>query len=110
MTIKEEGQEYAQVSRLLGNNRVECICFDGQTRLGHICGRIRKKVWINVGDIVLVGLRDFQDAKCDVMLKYNADEARKLKQRGELPDNVELNKTDKGAEVEDDVPFDFGEI
>ena len=31
------------------------------------------------GDIILVGLRDFQDDKADVILKYSADEARNLK-------------------------------
>jgi hypothetical protein len=32
------------------------------------------------GDIVLVGLRDYQDEKADVIMKYTADEARVLKQ------------------------------
>eukprot|EP00958_Prasinococcus_capsulatus_P000192 scaffold14_cov380-Prasinococcus_capsulatus_cf.AAC.2 len=38
------------------------------------------------GDIILVGLRDFQDEKADVIQKYMADEARSLKAYGELPD------------------------
>lgn len=36
----------------------------------------------------MVGLRDYQDAKADVILKYNADEARNLKTYGEIPDSV----------------------
>ena len=43
--------------------------------------------WIGVGDIVLIGLRDFQDDKADVIMKYTADEARQLKAYGEIPDN-----------------------
>merc|ERR1740128_1363446 len=39
------------------------MCFDGVKRLCHIRGKLRKKVWINQGDIILVGLRDYQDAK-----------------------------------------------
>lgn len=27
------------------------------------------QVWVNTGDIVLVGLRDYQDEKADVILK-----------------------------------------
>lgn len=34
------------------------------------------QVWINQGDIVLLSLRDFQDNKADVIVKYTADEAR----------------------------------
>ena len=44
-------------------------------------------MWIGTGDIILVGLRDYQDTKADVILKYNPDEARNLKSYGELPDN-----------------------
>ena len=44
------------------------------------------QVWINQGDIILVGLRDYQDNKADVILRYNPDEARNLKSYGELPD------------------------
>ena len=44
------------------------------------------QVWINQGDIVLIGLRDYQDAKADVILRYNPDEARNLKTYGELPE------------------------
>ena len=34
----------------------------------------------------------FQDNKADVILKYNADEARSLKAYGELPEHGELNR------------------
>lgn len=56
--------EYAQVTRMLGNGRLEAFCFDGVNRLCHIRGKLRKRVWIGVGDIVLLGLREFQDQKC----------------------------------------------
>lgn len=55
--------EYAQVTRMLGNGRLEAFCFDGVNRLCHIRGKLRKRVWIGVGDIVLLGLREFQDQK-----------------------------------------------
>ena len=71
---------------MLGNGRVEAHCFDGTNRLCHIRGKMRKKVWIGNGDIILVSLRDFQDEKADIIMKYNAEEARSLKAMGELPD------------------------
>ena len=36
----------------------------------------------------MIGLRDFQDDKADVIMKYTADEARQLKAYGEIPDLV----------------------
>lgn len=107
LTVKEDGQEYALVVRMLGNGRLTGACFDGKSRLCHIRGKMRKKVWVNQGDIVLIGLRDFQDDKADVILKYTAEEARKLKATGELPETAEI--TD-GKNDEDDCAFDFEEI
>ena len=40
--------EYAQVTRMLGNGRLEAFCFDGVNRLCHIRGKLRKRVWIGV--------------------------------------------------------------
>ena len=51
-------------------------------------------MWINQGDIILLSLRDYQDEKGDVILKYSADEARSLKAYGELPESAKINETD----------------
>jgi len=97
LVMKEEGQSYAQVTRILGNGHLEAFCFDmttgGKKRLCHIRGKLRKKVWINQGDIILVGLRDYQDDKADVIMKYLADEARELKRIGEIPENINITET-----------------
>ncbi|ORZ01728.1 hypothetical protein BCR43DRAFT_487406 [Syncephalastrum racemosum] len=108
LIFKEEGQEYAQVTKMLGNGRLEAQCFDGIKRLAHIRGKLRKKVWINQGDIILLSLREYQDEKADVLLKYNPEEARSLKQAGELPDATKINETETfGAEEDDEVEFEF---
>ena len=88
--------QYAKCEKMLGNGRLTATCFDGKQRLCHIRGKMRKKIWINVGDIILLGLRDFQDDKADVIQKFTAEEARRLKQLGHLPDNVMIQE-DQGT-------------
>ena len=105
LIFKEDGQEYAQVTKMLGNGRLEATCFDGSKRLCHIRGKLRKKVWINGGDIILVGLRDYQDNKADVILKYTPDEARNLKAYGELPESAKINE-ETGEGDDDNIAFD----
>ncbi|KAL9968585.1 hypothetical protein ACROYT_G020694 [Oculina patagonica] len=107
LVFKEDGQEYAQVTKMLGNGRLEALCFDGAKRLCHIRGKLRKKVWINAGDIILLGLRDYQDNKADVILRYNPDEARSLKAYGELPENAKINDNVMmtGEGEEEDIEF-----
>lgn len=51
-----------------------------------------------------------QDEKADVILKYMADEARNLKQYGELPENIRVNDADvfeeyEGADDDDIIEF-----
>ena len=108
LVFREDGQEYAQVTKMLGNGRLEAMCFDGVKRLCHIRGKLRKKVWINQSDIILVGLRDYQDAKADVILKYTPDEARNLKSYGEFPETVKINETVTFGEdgYDDEIEFD----
>lgn len=47
LVFKEDGQEYAQVTKMLGNGRLEAMCFDSVKRLCHIRGKLRKKVSIS---------------------------------------------------------------
>jgi translation initiation factor 1A len=81
---------------MLGQGRLEAYCMDGKTRQCHIRGKMRKKVWVGNGDIILVSLREYQDEKGDVILKYSADEARELKSIGELPDHVTISDVTVG--------------
>ena len=113
LVFKEDGQEYAQVTRMLGNGRCEAICVDGTRRLCHIRGKMHKKVWIAAGDIVLVGLRDYQDDKADVILKYMNDEARLLKAYLELPSlnkGVDVDGPEDGEEGSDYIQFEDEDI
>jgi len=104
LEFKDDGQEYAQVIKIEGNGRCRVKCGDGITRLAVIRGSMRKKVWIKLGDYVLVGLRDFQDAKCDIIGKYSDEDVRNLRAYGEL------DMQEAEEEEEDNTPFDFNDI
>ena len=93
--VKTEGQEYALVTEILGNCRLRVTCTDGKKRIGHIRGKMKKRVWITRGDYVLVSLRDFQDEKADIIMKYKQDEVEKLKKYNEIPsDQVETEEVE----------------
>lgn len=100
---------------MLGDGRLALSCYDNVARTGLIRGTMRRRVWINTGDIVLIGLREFQPDKADVIHKYTTEEARNLQAYGELPANARINQTaidmamEGGAEGED-VDFEFEDI
>ena len=91
LVFREDLQEYGYVTANLGNCRLQVHCYDGKSRMARIRGKMHKKVWINNNDTVLVALREFEDDKADVILKYNDDEVRRLRILKELPD---MNKFD----------------
>jgi len=70
------------------------------------------------GDVVLVSLRDFQDEKADIIIKYSFEEASDLKRYGELPNSVKVcvadtvddAPTDGELEFDSDVSVDIDDI
>lgn len=109
--IAEEGQAYAQVQRMLGNGRCELHLFGRKDPvLGIIRGAMIRRVWIATGDVILVGTREFEPGKVDIIDRYSADEARRLKSQGEIPDETAINATTRIDGEDDDIPFDFEEI
>lgn len=115
LQFKEDGQEYAQITKKFGNGRFSLKCFDGKERMGILCGTMRRRVWVNDGDIILVSLRGFQDEKADIIMKYTDSEARNLKTYKELPDTAKIGDYNAGGFADDDkttedCAFDFSGI
>jgi translation initiation factor 1A len=93
LLLKEPGQEYAKITRMLGERRVECeLYLDGnsngnsKTKIGKIrTGMKRKGAFISQGDVVLISVRDFQEDKVDIIHQYNKGEIELLKKKKHIP-------------------------
>jgi translation initiation factor 1A len=81
----EEGTTICGVIRHLGGDYMLVRCIDGYERKARIPGKLRKKVWIVEGDLVLVGLWGAGSDKCDVIHKYSRSEVSTLIERGIIP-------------------------
>ena len=90
--FKEDGQEYAQIKKCKGNCRFNVKCFDGKDRDAILCGTMRKRKFVNLMDIVLVSLRDFEDKKCDIIDLYDNNQVNELKSLKEIPDTIKLEE------------------
>lgn len=100
LIYKGDGQQYAQIVKSVGNGYMDVMCFEDDRKIvrrAHICGRMRKRIWITVGDIVLVNIRNYQESTCDIVLKYTADEVRILRMKQQLPNDLNSGKTDSIA-------------
>ncbi|MCJ7766796.1 translation initiation factor eIF-1A [Candidatus Bathyarchaeota archaeon] len=71
--------------KLLGYDRILVRCQDGHERLGRIRGKMKRRVWIREGDVVLVSPWEFQsDKRGDLTWRYTRAQAEILRKRGLL--------------------------
>ena len=72
-------------TRLLGFDRVLMKCQDGHERLCRLRGKMKRRVWIRIGGVVLVSPWDFQSHKRgDVIWRYKKSQAEWLRKNGYL--------------------------
>ena len=105
LTFREDGQRYAVIIKLLGGchfkvgyvseNNID-TCYE---KIGVLCGSMRKKVFVNLHDLVLISERDFQSDKVDIIHKYQPSEVSSLKKYKELEG---MDKLLKGSTNDDD--------
>ena len=71
--------------KMLGFDRIMVKCQDGHERMCRIRGKIKRRVWIREGDIVLVSPWDFQsESRGDIIWRYTRGQAEWLRKKGYL--------------------------
>ena len=116
VTLKEDGQEYARIDKLLGGGHYTVFCFDGITRIAHKRGAMKRghnRANIGTGDLVLIAKREYQDSKCDIIQKYSDQHIQYLLSKQELPinyTNPDKTNIDNLIATDQDMPFDFKDI
>ncbi len=85
MVYPSQGEVLGVVTKLLGFDRIMVKCQDGKERLCRIRGKMKRRVWIREGDVVLVSPWDFQtDSRGDVTWRYTHAQAENLRRKGYL--------------------------
>ncbi len=80
--IPREGQILGVVESLLGTNKLRVRCQDEKVRLCRIPGKMRKRLWLNQGTVVLVEPRPIKgDMRADVVWKYRTAEVAVLRKK-----------------------------
>lgn len=73
------------VEQMVGGDKLKVKCDDGNQRICRIPGRLRKRVWIKAGDLVLVEPWKVQaHERGDIVFRYTSTQANWLKRKGYL--------------------------
>jgi translation initiation factor 1A len=69
----------------VGGSRMLVRCLDGKTRNCRIPGRLKRRLWVREGDVLLIEPWEFGgDEKGDVLFKYKPIQVDLLKRKGYL--------------------------
>jgi|TARA_Y100000031_G_C7984924_1_gene276465 translation initiation factor 1A len=73
------------LERRLGGSRNDVKCLDGKSRICRIPGRLKRRLWVRQGDIVIVEPWEYGgDKKGDVIYKYSKAQVSFLRRKGYL--------------------------
>ena len=76
--------------QLLGASRIKVMCEDGVSRMGRIPGKIRKRMWIREGDLLIIRPWEFQKDKADILFRFTKTEASYLGRKRLLPKSMDV--------------------
>jgi len=78
-------QCFGILEQRLGGSRNRVRCLDGKTRICRIPGRLKRRLWVREGDIIIVEPWELSgDEKGDVIFKYTKSQIEFLKRKGYL--------------------------
>jgi translation initiation factor 1A len=81
------GEVLGVVEMMLGADKMRARCEDGNTRICRIPGRMRKRVWIKMGDLILIEPWKIQtNERGDVAFRYTSTQANWLRRKGFVKD------------------------
>ena len=87
---KNEGEIFGIADQLLGASRIKVMCADGKSRMGRIPGKLKKRIWIREGDLVIVRPWEFQADKADIVYRYTRTQAGYLSRKNMIPRSIDI--------------------
>lgn len=81
--MPKKGEILGVVTSMLGGGRLEARCEDGNKRICRIPGKMKKKIWVRIGDLILIRPWVVQsNERGDVIWMYTKAQANWLKTKG----------------------------
>ena len=86
-------QTFGILEQRLGSSRMRVRCLDGKTRVCRIPGRLKRKLWVREGDVLIVEPWEFGgNEKGDIIFKYSPTQNSFLQKKGYLKDLAEFEQ------------------
>ena len=87
---KHNNEMFALAERLVGGSRMNVICADGKSRLARIPGRMKRRMKVKAGDLLIIQPWEIQDEKADVVYRYFRTQSSILSRRNLIPEVINV--------------------
>ncbi len=87
---RNRGEIFGIANQLLGAARIRVMCEDSVSRMGRITGKMKKKMWIREGDLLIIRPWGFQEGKADILFRYSRTQATYLSRRNLIPAAIDI--------------------
>jgi translation initiation factor 1A len=71
-----------------GGNKMRISCVDGKDRNCRVPGRLKRRLWLRPGDVVIVEPWELDNSRGDILLKYKPNQISWLRKNGHLDSEV----------------------
>lgn len=94
---RQTGEMFGRIVEIFGNDRMQVFCEDGKHRVGRIRGKIKKRVWVRKGDLVIVNPWEFETeikdklGNCEISWRYLSAEISWLERNKKVPEILNIN-------------------
>ena len=88
---RKDGQLYAVVREMSGGSRMVALCEDGLTRMIRIGGKLKRRMWCRIDDLIIVQPWVIQeDKKADLVYRYLPAQRNWMIRNNKIPEELNI--------------------
>ena len=84
-------QQFAVVMEMSGGSRMKALCEDGKTRMVRIGGKLKRRMWTRINDLILIQPWVIQsDKKADLVYRYLPAQRMWMIRNNKIPEDINI--------------------
>ena len=89
--LPTRNEQFAVVTEMSGGSRMVALCEDGKMRMVRIGGKLKRRMWCRVDDLIIVKpLVVQEDKKADLVYRYLPTERKWILSRDIIPKELNI--------------------
>ena len=89
--LPTRNEQFAVVTEMSGGSRMVALCEDGNVRMIRIPGRLKRRMWVRMNDLIIIEPWVIQtDKKADLKYRYLPAERMWMIRNNKIPEEINI--------------------